>query len=113
MANYQIAQLDAIDPVPCPCGSAQRAFTNLPGSPASVHQVVIKADSETHYHKKLTEIYVVLEGEGEIDLDGQSFPLKPLTTVMIRPGCRHRARGQLKILNIAIPAFDPADEWKD
>ena len=33
--------------------------------------------------------------------------------VYIRPGCRHRAVGQLKVINIPIPAFDPADEYFD
>jgi hypothetical protein len=32
---------------------------------------------------------------------------------MIKPGCRHRAVGDLRILNIPVPAFDPADEWFD
>jgi hypothetical protein len=32
---------------------------------------------------------------------------------MIKPGCRHRAVGRFTILNIPIPAFDPADEHFD
>ena len=80
---------------------------------ASVHLVEIKKDSKTHYHKKMTEIYLVLEGEGHIELDGESIPVKPLTTVMIKPGCRHRAVGNMKIINVPIPKFDPDDEWLD
>ncbi len=80
---------------------------------ASVHQVEIKEDARAHYHKKMTEIYVILEGTGEMELDGQKLPVRPLTSVMIKPGCRHRAVGKMKILNIAIPVFDPADEWFD
>ncbi|GIT12694.1 MAG: hypothetical protein CM1200mP34_1000 [Verrucomicrobiales bacterium] len=54
----------------------------------------------------------VLEGEGHLELDGEV--------------CRqanerglHQARlpasrvGRLKIINIPVPAFDPADEWID
>ena len=76
-----------------------------------MHQVEIKSDAQTHYHKQMTEIYVVLEGTGEIELDGERIPVRPMSSVMIKPGCRHRALGKLKILNIAIPKFDPADEW--
>jgi mannose-6-phosphate isomerase-like protein (cupin superfamily) len=61
----------------------------------------------------MTETYVVLEGEGQIELDGERFDVKPMTAIMIRPGCRHRAIGNLKILNIPVPAFDPDDEWFD
>ena len=80
---------------------------------ASVHVVDIEQDSRTHYHKRMTEIYVVLEGQGQMELDGQMFPVRPLTAIYIRPGCRHRAVGRLRILNIPIPGFDPADEWFD
>ena len=113
MASYEIAQLDKIDPVPCPCGLARRAFLGVDQGVATIHQVDIQADARTHFHKRMTEIYLVLEGQGQIELDGQSFPLKPMTAVMIPPLCRHRAVGRLKIINIAIPAFDPADEWFD
>lgn len=61
----------------------------------------------------MTEIYLGLEGEGRMELDGQSFPVKPKTAIFIKPGCRHRAVGKLKIINIPIPAFDEADEWFD
>ena len=41
----------------------------------------------------MTEIYIVLEGEGYLEANGEIIPLKPMTTVMIRPGCVHRAVG--------------------
>ncbi len=113
MARYRIEQLDETPPVDCPCGQARRAFAAADNQLATVHLTDISADSATHYHKEMTEIYVVLEGEGMIELDGASFPLKPLTSVMIHPGCRHRAVGNLRILNIPIPAFDPTDEYFD
>jgi len=33
--------------------------------------------------------------------------------ILIPPGVRHRAIGQMKIINIVIPKFDPADEHFD
>lgn len=113
MKNYLLAQLDAIPPTRCPCGFARRAFAGSADNVASVHVVDIERDSQTHYHKRMTEIYVVLEGEGHLELDGECVPVKPMTAVYIRPGCRHRAVGRLKILNIPVPAFDETDEWSD
>jgi len=72
----------------------------------------IHVDSKLHYHKKMTEIYIVLEGEGYLEADGEQIPLKPLTTIMIRPGCVHRAVGKLRIINVPMPPFDPADEFE-
>jgi mannose-6-phosphate isomerase-like protein (cupin superfamily) len=80
---------------------------------ATIHIVDISKDSRVHYHKKLTEIYLVLEGEGHMELDGEMVPVKPMTTILIKPGCRHRAVGQMRIVNIPVPAFDPEDEWFD
>ena len=78
-----------------------------------MHLVDIEEDSRAHYHKKMTEIYLVLEGEGQMELDGQLLPVKPMTAVYIRPGCRHLAIGKLRILNIPVPSFDEMDEWFD
>ncbi len=113
MSNFMIADLNALEAVRCPCGFAQRAFATPDNNVATMHVVDIQHDSRTHYHKRMTEIYLVLEGEGRMELDGQSFPVKPMTAIFIKPGCRHRAVGQLKIINIPIPAFDEADEWFD
>ena len=59
------------------------------------------------------EIYVVLEGEGFIELDDEKIAVRPMSAVLIKPGCRHRAVGEMKIINMPIPAFDPEDEWFD
>ena len=113
MANYMIAQFDEIDAVKCPCGLSRRAFVSPDNPTATMHIVDIQEDAKTHYHKKLTEIYLILEGTGLMELDGQEIPVKPLTSILIKPGCRHRAIGKMKILNVPIPAFDPKDEYFD
>jgi mannose-6-phosphate isomerase-like protein (cupin superfamily) len=112
-ANYLVAQLDQLSPQSCPCGVTRRAFAGMDGSVASVHLVDICEDSRAHYHQRMTELYVILEGEGEMELDGCRIPVKPMSAIYIKPGCRHRAIGKLRILNIPIPAFDQADEWFD
>lgn len=111
--NYMITQLDEVEPTRCPCGYARRGFATPDNRVATIHMVDIQIDARVHYHKKMTEIYLVLEGEGFIEVDGERLPVKPMTSVFIKPGCRHRAVGKLKIINIPIPAFDPADEWFD
>ena len=112
-SRFQIVDTELIERVPCPCGAARRAFTNDPDRTASLHVVEISEDSKSHYHKRTTEIYFVLEGSGQVELDGQRFDVGPGTSILIKPGCRHRAIGNLKILNVPVPAFDPGDEWFD
>ena len=111
--NYMVAQLDEIEPLPCPCGMTRRAFVAPDNPVATLHLVDITQSARTHYHRRLTEIYLVLEGEGHLELEGEMIPVRPLTAVFIKPGCRHRAVGDLRIVNIPIPAFDPSDEHFD
>ena len=92
---------------------SRRAFTDDPDKIASLHVVDISIDAKTHYHKKLTEIYYILEGAGQMELDGELVDVGPGSTVLIKPGCRHRAIGKMRILNVPVPAFDPDDEWFD
>jgi mannose-6-phosphate isomerase-like protein (cupin superfamily) len=111
--KFMIAQLDEIPSQPCPCGQTRRAFASADNPVATIHMVDIDCDARTHYHKRLTEVYLVLEGTGHIELDGERHPVRPMTAVLIKPGCRHRAIGNLRIVNIPVPAFDPSDEWFD
>jgi mannose-6-phosphate isomerase-like protein (cupin superfamily) len=111
--NYIIEQIDEITAVKCPCGLSRRAFLSKENSAASMHTVQISKDAKTHYHKKLTELYLILEGTGHIELDGRLVAVKPWTAIQIKPLCRHRAIGNLHVLVVVIPAFDPQDEWFD
>ena len=114
-AGFEIVDLTQLDGAACPCGTSRRAFAAT-DSPCSVHLVEVKRDSQTHYHKRLTETYYFLSGRGHIELDGELFPVKPGLAVRIPPGVRHRAvpgKGPMKMLNIVVPPFDPRDEWFD
>ncbi|MCZ7649342.1 MAG: cupin domain-containing protein [Planctomycetota bacterium] len=115
-APFEIANLLEVPGTPCPCGISRRAFTREDNRACTLHLVEIKADAVPHYHKYMTEVYYFLEGEGQIELDGQAHPVKPGMAVLLRPGVRHRAVSggkPMKILNIVVPHFDPQDEWFD
>lgn len=111
--NFQVVDINSVEAVPCPCGSARRAFMEDPDKTCSLHLVDISEESRTHYHKKMTEVYYILEGNGQVELDGELFDVHPGMAILIKPGCRHRAIGKLKILNMPVPAFDSEDEWFD
>jgi mannose-6-phosphate isomerase-like protein (cupin superfamily) len=113
--RYELADLTQIAPVPCPCGQARRAFTDVADFPATVHRTDISADAKLHYHREHTETYYFLEcaADAQMELDGDLIPVHPGMSVLIRPGCRHRAVGRMTVLVISMPKFDPADEWFD
>jgi mannose-6-phosphate isomerase-like protein (cupin superfamily) len=114
-AKPAIVDLTTLPAVPCPCGIARRAFAEHENFPGTVHLTEISRDAREHYHKTHTEMYVILEcGEGAaIELDGRTHGVKPQTAILIPPGVRHRACGQMKVLILCTPNFDPADEHFD
>src|SRR5438876_11020578 len=99
-SQYAVADLAAIAPVACPCGWSRRAFLDVPGGQASLHRVEISTDANTHFHKRLTEIYYVLECEpgAAMELDDERVPVRAGTSVYIPPYTRHRAVGKMKVL---------------
>ena len=113
--SWQLADFNVIGQVACPCGQSRRAFVDCADAPASVHRVEIGHDARVHYHKRLTEIYYILECEpgAELELDGNRVPVEPACCCLIPPGVRHRAIGKLTVLNLVVPRFDPEDEWFD
>jgi mannose-6-phosphate isomerase-like protein (cupin superfamily) len=111
----EVVDLASLPPVACPCGVARRAFADRDEFPGTVHLTTISEDAAYHYHKEHTEVYVVLDcGSGAaIELDGTRYPVKPHCSVLIPPGVRHRACGEMTVLILCTPNFDPADEHFD
>ncbi|MBL8215607.1 MAG: cupin domain-containing protein [Bryobacterales bacterium] len=101
--------------VACPCGTARRAFADVPDYPATIHVTEISKDAARHYHKRITETYYFLECDPEamMELNGERIGVKPGNCIVIPPGVRHRAIGEMKVLIVALPKFDAADEWFD
>lgn len=114
-AKPVVVDLNSLPPVDCPCGVARRAFADRAEFPGTVHLTQISHDAQQHYHQEHTEVYVILQcDEGAaIELDGQRTPVTPQTAILIPPGVRHRACGEMTVLILCTPNFDPADEHTD
>jgi mannose-6-phosphate isomerase-like protein (cupin superfamily) len=113
--SYQVVDFSQLPGVPCPCGTARRAFADVPDFPGTLHVTDIAVDARTHYHRRLTETYFILECDANawMQLDDDRVPLRPGVCILIPPGVRHRAVGRMRVLIVAFPKFDPEDEWFD
>ncbi|MCA9061180.1 MAG: cupin domain-containing protein [Planctomycetaceae bacterium] len=113
--RWKFADFAAIDGVPCPCGTARRAFHGVPEFPGTIHVTQIEEDAKQHYHRTLTETYFFLEclPDAKMWLDGEIIDVRPGQCIVIPPGVRHRAIGRMKVLIVVLPEFDPTDEWFD
>ncbi len=115
LRGYELVDFAQLSGVPCPCGTARRAFADIEDFPATVHRTEISSDARLHYHKRLTETYYILEcaPDARFQLDNEIIPIRPGQCILIRPGTRHRAVGKMTVLIVVFPKFDPDDEWFD
>jgi mannose-6-phosphate isomerase-like protein (cupin superfamily) len=112
---YFRVRFDEVPGVPCPCGTARRAFEDVSDYPGTIHRTEIRSDSRLHYHQRLTETYYFLECKpgAQMQLNNEVLSVKPGDCILIRPGTRHRAIGEMTVLIVVFPKFDPEDEWFD
>ena len=98
--------------VPCPCGQSTRLLTIADGPLANFHVTAI-TDSAKHYHKECTELYYILEGTGELELNDHVVDVGPGTLVVIEPYTAHRLRSRdgVRTLVIGLPACRHDDEF--
>jgi len=94
------------------CGFRRSIFTPEDSDALSLSVLRIN-DSTKHYHNLTHEVYYVLEGEGHLELDDEVVPLRPGTAVLVRPGVRHSAKGDVTVLIVGAPPFCSDDIFFD
>ncbi len=71
------------------------------------------AATTPHYHRKTEEIYFILEGQGEMNLQGQRRTVGPGDAIAIPPGSVHTIRntgtGVLRFLCCCTPPYEHED----
>ena len=91
------------------CGWRDRLISREDRNVAAwVHAVDIDG-SRAHYHKRTTELYYVLEGEGAVRLDGVAHSVRKGSLLHIPPGVVHGAVGRMRVLVVGIPDISDDD----
>lgn len=71
-------------------------------------------ETERHYHRESEEIYFVLEGVGEMEVDGERASVLPGDAVLISPGAWHQIRAadsRLRFLCCCAPPYRHEDTF--
>ena len=101
-------------------GSTIRELLGLPTAPVrnqSLAEATLEPGqtTERHYHAEAEEIYYVVEGGGEMELDGERRALGVGDAVLIPPGAWHQIRagddGRLRFLCCCAPAYRHEDTY--
>ena len=99
-------------------GSTIRELFGLPTGGVE-HQSLAEATlapgqaTQRHYHRASEEIYFVLDGDGEMELDGQRRQVGAGDAIAIPPGAWHELRAEgdrpLRILCCCAPPYRHED----
>jgi len=109
--GFVVKDSKKIKSVDCPCGFSTRIITARDTPLVNFHITHI-TNSSKHYHLKCTELYFILEGEGQMELEENNIiSLTPGIVVMIRPGVPHRGYGDFKAIVVGVPAMEENDEF--
>jgi mannose-6-phosphate isomerase-like protein (cupin superfamily) len=117
-----VRSLGAAEPFVTVDGSTIRELCGLPtGGTAlqSLAEATLQPGqaTERHYHGASEEVYFVLEGEGEMELDGGRAAICPGDAVPIPPGARHQIRNTgatpLRFLCCCAPPYRHEDTFFD
>ena len=108
--KYVVRKLSDVSKERSSCGFRQRLITSADFEGANITFLSVY-EAGRHYHKKTTEFYYVLKGSGHLELDGEKVEMEPGTLVMINPGTKHRAVGELEALIIGVPPFTEDDMY--
>lgn len=116
-----VRSLEQAEPFTTADGSTIRELLGLPTAPVrnqSLAEATLSEGQETerHYHAESEEIYYVVEGSGEMELNGERRPVSVGDAVLIPPGARHQIRADadgLRFLCCCAPAYRHEDTFFD
>jgi len=116
-----VRSLEQAEPFTTADGSTIRELLGLPTAPVR-NQSLAEATlapgqaTERHYHADSEELYYVVEGSGEMELDGERRQVAVGDAVLIPPGARHQIRADaegLRFLCCCAPAYRHEDTFFD
>jgi mannose-6-phosphate isomerase-like protein (cupin superfamily) len=116
-----VRSLEEAEPFTTADGSTIRELLGLPTAPVrnqSLAEAALEPGqaTERHYHAESEEIYYVVEGSGEMELDGEHGRVGVGDAVLIPPGARHQIRADesgLHFLCCCAPAYRHEDTYFD
>jgi mannose-6-phosphate isomerase-like protein (cupin superfamily) len=89
--------------------------TNAPVQLQSLAEARVAAGTSTqrHYHQVSEEFYFILEGEGTMEIDGESRSVRPGDAILIPAGAWHEiaASESLRFLCCCAPPYSHDDTF--
>jgi mannose-6-phosphate isomerase-like protein (cupin superfamily) len=111
----QVSSLASAEPFTTKDGSTIRELHHTEAQSLAEASLAEGQATERHYHARSEEIYVVLEGAGTLEIDGEERRVEVGDAALIPPGARHRivAQAGLRFLCCCSPPYSDDDTFFD
>jgi quercetin dioxygenase-like cupin family protein len=94
-------------------GSEIREFHHTAAQSLAEASLAKGQSTQRHHHAASEEIYFVLDGEGDVEIDGEVRRLRPGDAALIPPGAWHEitAASSLRFLCCCVPPYRDEDTF--
>jgi quercetin dioxygenase-like cupin family protein len=95
-------------------GSTIREYLHTAAQSLAEASLPRHAATQRHYHARSEEIYLVLEGGGELEVDEEVRPVSAGDAILIPPGSSHRltaGEDGIRILCCCVPPYSDDDTF--
>ncbi|MHA3770937.1 cupin domain-containing protein [Verrucomicrobiota bacterium sgz303538] len=113
-----VQNISAQQPFTTKDGSTIRSILDLTNAPVQNQslaeaQVPFGTSTQRHYHKLSEEFYFILEGTGEMEIDGNTKQVGPGDAILIPAGAWHTITAQesLRFLCCCAPPYAHEDTY--
>ena len=111
-----IRSYDAAEPFTTRDGSTIRELMRAGEQSLAEASLAPGQATERHYHAASEELYYLLDGEGEMEVDGERARVGPGDAILIPPGARHQITADatcLRFLCCCSPPYRHEDTFFD
>ena len=109
-----MARYDTLEPFSTKDGSTIREYLHTPVQSLAEATLAAGQSTERHYHRLSEEIYLIVEGGGRLELDGEERDVRAGDAILIPPGAWHTliagAEGT-RLLCCCVPAYSHDDTY--
>jgi mannose-6-phosphate isomerase-like protein (cupin superfamily) len=115
----EVRNLDEAEPFTTADGSTIRELLGLPTASVrnqSLAEATLEPHQATdrHYHRLAEEIYYIVEGTADMEVDGVRRSVGPLDAILIPPGAWHQIRAgdaRVRLLCCCAPPYTHDDTY--
>jgi quercetin dioxygenase-like cupin family protein len=110
----EIARRSALEPFTTKDGSTIREYLHTAAQSLAEATLAPGQGTQRHYHRQAEEIYLIVEGDGTLEVDGETAAVVPGDAILIPPGAWHElvaGSEGVRLLCCCVPPYAHDDTF--